>query len=134
MEDEGQVLDLRVPCIARANTRYISGKFIESKEHRDFKALVKSMLAEQGFKKAEGPLSVRITTFFPRQRHFEKEDGTKESFPFGDVDSTAKSTLDALEKAGFYDDDVKVEALMCYKHHTSEKKAWLRVEVWEMGE
>jgi Holliday junction resolvase RusA-like endonuclease len=117
-----------IACVARANTRYLSRKFILSPEHRTFKRAAHAELAKLGFPRLTGPLKVEIHTYWPRVRWL--DDG---GYPLGDVDATAKSTLDALAdevpkgaKAqqlnlvqslrGVFDDDIRVVELHAFKH------------------
>ena len=65
---------------------------------------------------------VHVHAYWPRRRHL---DGT-EALALGDVDAPLKATLDALERAGVFDDDARVVELRARK---SWDKARPRIEV-----
>lgn len=123
------ILSLEVPLIARANTRFVNNSYVTSAEHRRFAEKVAELYEASGIPPAKhGELVARVTTFYPRTRHL--PDGT--DVPMGDVDATVKSTLDALEKAGFVDDDTRFVSAILTKAGTDRKSPWLHVEVWRL--
>ena len=69
-----------------------------------------------------GRLRVHVHAYWPRRRHL---DGT-EALALGDVDAPLKATLDALERAGVFDDDARVVELRARKNWD---KARPRIEV-----
>lgn len=111
--------------VARANTRYLTRKFILSPEHRRFKTAAIAELAKMGFPRLSGPLVVELHTYWPRLRWL--DDG---GYPLGDIDATIKSTLDAISDGapqrplnidrtirGLFDDDIRVVELHAFKHY-----------------
>lgn len=85
-----------------------AGRFIHiSREGREFREHVGSILRGDGVRSIEGRLAVHIALFPPDRRR-------------RDIDNVQKPLLDALQHGGAYEDDCQIDWLLTERH---DKKA-----------
>ena len=94
-----QVYELPFPPSVNHYWRRVGYRTLISREGREFRRKVCSILAAGGGQALTGPIAVRIEAYPPDRRR-------------RDLDNLLKSTLDALEHGGAYEDDGQVDLLV----------------------
>jgi Holliday junction resolvase RusA-like endonuclease len=94
-------------------------RVIKSKRARDYSSRAQMMirLATRGRQLPGNTFEVEIRAYWPRQSHLEG----CEALALGDVDAPVKSTIDALERAGVFDNDGRVVSVTASKHLDRER-------------
>lgn len=111
-------LELTLPWPPSLNKYYraVRGRNIISKTGREYRSEILSLL--DGCEMVKGCVTVDITLMLPDRRK-------------RDVDNTLKAMLDALGKAGAYEDDSKILSLTVRKEHNETKKGVVKVLIAE---
>jgi crossover junction endodeoxyribonuclease RusA len=78
-----------------------------SREGREFRRKVCSLLAAEGADTLTGPIAVRVDAYPPDKRR-------------RDLDNLLKAALDALEKGGAYEDDGQIDLLVVSRQEQVE--------------
>lgn len=86
---------------------------------RDFKTLVAAIAAAWGRRPpiASGLYRVTVEATWSRKRHL----ASGEVVPYADVDAPISSIHDALEKAGVFDNDVRVDEIIARRYYDPER-------------
>jgi len=96
--------------------RHVGPRTLISREGREFRRKVCSILAASGARPFAGPIHVAVDLYPPDRRR-------------RDVDNAMKSLLDALEKAEAYQDDGQIKDLEIHMREPVEGgKAIVRIE------
>lgn len=115
----GTALKLLIPRTVRKNLSHravpgrgsqneIVGKLKLSSDSRWFRAYVKELCKEQKWPKiTEGAWAIEILAYWETERTLDDD-----AFPNGDVDAPISPVLDALEKSGHIDNDVRFGPLV----------------------
>ena len=114
----------------RKNRRHIQagGRTINAPE---FTALVEAIAAAWGPRPQLAAGTYRVTIVGRWSRLRTLDDGIR--VPYGDVDAPISSVHDALERAGVFDNDMRIAELHARREHSPERPG-LRIEIERVAE
>lgn len=114
----------------RKNRRHVVARG-QVRNSPEFEELVFALAAAWGTRPrlVSGLWRVTIVGRWPRIRTL--DDGTR--VPFGDVDAPVSSAHDALQRAGVFDDDMRIAELVARREHSPERPG-LRIEIERVAE
>lgn len=118
---EKRTVLVRLPYPPSVNKHWRShkGRVLISAEGRAYRKQVEAVVAGRGVGKCEGRLAVAIRAVMPDRRG-------------RDLDNVLKATLDALEKAGVFDDDEQIDDLRILRGRV-DPPGYLDVRIVELG-
>lgn len=129
-----KILELHIPITPCQSTHQSGLRVIKAKDGRcfvgkyqtsevkkwsdQFEAMLRS--AKKDWVCPDGPLRVRLSFFFPHNKHISRKHATRiiPKFTKPDVDNMAKSVLDSMVNSGVLIDDSRITELCLSKWHT----------------